>query len=244
MTYPRYSVSGKGSVYLSNNADLRKIKAIKINSLITEHLSKGTESLRLLDIGTGYGGIATELSKTFASVFSIDIADERKIMKGYDFKLYDGMNIPFPSNFFDVVIANHVIEHVQDQAMTLSEVSRVLNDNGICYIAVPNKWSLIEPHFKFPFLSWFPQKFSDFIVQTFKKTNKFDVKSHGLKGYLSLMSDRFYVKNITYKFFKLPDSNIPFCIKWFKFLPDGILRFICIYSTTYIFILSKRNRGE
>jgi ubiquinone/menaquinone biosynthesis C-methylase UbiE len=165
-------------------------------------------------------------------------------MKGYDFKLYDGMNIPFPSNFFDVVIANHVIEHVQDQAMTLSEVSRVLNDNGICYIAVPNKWSLIEPHFKFPFLSWFPQKFSDFIVQTFKKTNKFDVKSHGLKGYLSLMSDRFYVKNITYKFFKLPDSNIPFCIKWFKFLPDGILNFICIYSTTYIFILSKRNRGE
>jgi hypothetical protein len=43
-----------------------------------------------------------------------------------------------------------------DQRHHLSEVRRVMNPTGIGYIAVPNRWMLVEPHYRLAFLSWLP----------------------------------------------------------------------------------------
>jgi hypothetical protein len=32
----------------------------------------------------------------------------------------------------------------------------VLRNNGIGYLAVPNRWQLVEPHYRIAFLSWLP----------------------------------------------------------------------------------------
>jgi predicted SAM-dependent methyltransferase len=92
-------------------------------------------------------------------VYSIDVEDQRQIHSGYEFKQVKGMLLPFENESIDIVISNHVIEHVGNKALQLNhlkEIYRVLKPLGCVYLAVPNKWTLIEPHFKLFFLSWLP----------------------------------------------------------------------------------------
>jgi ubiquinone/menaquinone biosynthesis C-methylase UbiE len=43
----------------------------------------------------------------------------------------------FEDNFFDVIICNHVLEHVKDDQKAMSELFRVLNPKGIAILQVP-----------------------------------------------------------------------------------------------------------
>ena len=45
--------------------------------------------------------------------------------------------IPFPDSYFDVVIANHVLEHVNDLDRAVAEIARVLKDGGWALLQVP-----------------------------------------------------------------------------------------------------------
>lgn len=45
--------------------------------------------------------------------------------------------IPFPENHFDVVLCNHVLEHVQDDIKAMSEIHRVLKPGGYAIMQVP-----------------------------------------------------------------------------------------------------------
>lgn len=136
-------------------------KALKIERLLK--LDERIGQLRMLEVGTGSGGIAeyfgTHASRRF-SVDSIDVVDIRMAKNGYRFTLASGTDLPFADESFDIVISNHVIEHVGNalaQRRHLAELHRVLRSNGIGYLAVPNRWMLLEPHFKVRFLSWWPR---------------------------------------------------------------------------------------
>ena len=57
-------------------------------------------------------------------------------------------NLPFPDAVFDYIASHEVIEHVEDPAVVLSELYRVLKPAGVCVIATPNGASLwIEQNF-------------------------------------------------------------------------------------------------
>ena len=45
--------------------------------------------------------------------------------------------IPFWENHFDVVLCNHVLEHVQDDIKAMSEIRRVLKPGGWAIMQVP-----------------------------------------------------------------------------------------------------------
>jgi SAM-dependent methyltransferase len=141
--------------------DLRRLKAIKIERLLD--LKARPQPLRMLEIGTGSGGIAHyfgEHPDLRIEVDSLDVVDTRTIDRGYRFQLVKGTQLPFPDRTFDVVLSNHVIEHVGDresQLRHLHEIRRVLRDDGVGYLAVPNRWMLFEPHYNLAFLSWWPR---------------------------------------------------------------------------------------
>jgi len=45
--------------------------------------------------------------------------------------------MPFPDQTFDVLICNHVMEHVEDDGMAMAEVYRVLKPGGWALLQVP-----------------------------------------------------------------------------------------------------------
>lgn len=135
-------------------------KAEKIARLLG--LAARLQPIRLLEIGTGSGGIAHWFAhhpRLHCEVVAVDVSDNRQMHEGYAFQQVEGVELPFADAGFDVVISNHVIEHVGDaqaQACHLSEICRVMRPDGVGYLAVPNRWMLTEPHYRLKFLSWWP----------------------------------------------------------------------------------------
>jgi len=59
----------------------------------------------------------------------------------------DITKIEFKDNYFDILICNHVIEHVTDYAASLKEISRVIKRNGIAILQTPYS-ELLNNHFE------------------------------------------------------------------------------------------------
>ncbi len=91
-------------------------------------LSKN-KNWNVLDVGCGYS--ANENATTIC-----DIQDLSDFYKDKHFiKLIDNQ-LPFKDNQFDFVIASHVMEHVKDLALFISELERVSKKG---YIELPSK---------------------------------------------------------------------------------------------------------
>ena len=59
---------------------------------------------------------------------------------------FDGLNIPFPDNTFDVVMSNAVLEHVMGIPAAIKEMARVTNEAGINYHLYHNYYSFSGNH--------------------------------------------------------------------------------------------------
>tara|TARA_S200000501_G_C20830600_1_gene747038 strand:+ start:340 stop:1116 length:777 start_codon:yes stop_codon:yes gene_type:complete len=49
----------------------------------------------------------------------------------------DVHKIPFENNYFDIILCNHVLEHVDNDILVLEEIKRVLKKNGFGILTVP-----------------------------------------------------------------------------------------------------------
>lgn len=146
--------------HASLDVSSRRKKAEKIAHLL--QLDKFPQPIRLLEIGCGSGLIAHYFAvhpSLKCHVSAVDVLDQRVEKDNYHFEVVQGSQLPFDDASFDVVISNHVIEHVGDstqQLTHLSEIRRVMKPLGSGYLAAPNRWMLTEPHYQLPFLSWLP----------------------------------------------------------------------------------------
>ena len=76
--------------------DSRLLKAKKIELLLD--LDVGATELKLLEIGTGSGGIAhyfANISKLNFNVDAVDVVDNRLVCDGYNFQLVPSVKLPF-----------------------------------------------------------------------------------------------------------------------------------------------------
>ena len=106
---------------------------------------KNISECRILDAacGTGYGSYY--LSERAKEVIGIDnspkaIAFCRKKYnrKNLTFMQMNCIDLKFNDGYFDAVVTLDTIEHVSDDRRFLSEIRRVLKNNGICIISTPN----------------------------------------------------------------------------------------------------------
>lgn len=86
------------------------------------------------------------LADVFTKQDNIEYIGLDKFSKGYSYDHYvqqgDITDLPFDDNRFDLIICNHVLEHIPNDQQAMSELSRVLKPNGTCLITVPIKASL------------------------------------------------------------------------------------------------------
>jgi len=70
--------------------------------------------------------------------FPCDLLPEKYAYEGkIKVKKADITNIPFKENYFDVIICSHVLEHIPDDTLAMSELYRVLKKEGWAILQVP-----------------------------------------------------------------------------------------------------------
>ncbi|MBT3419243.1 MAG: class I SAM-dependent methyltransferase [Candidatus Magasanikbacteria bacterium] len=101
------------------------------------------EPFRILDVGCGTGATIVDLKKLFGrgvEVHGLDVVRlqldiAKKKIKQYgvwpQVKWYDGVNMPYQKEYFDVVYASDVLGHVEDVSSWLAEIHRVLIPGGL-----------------------------------------------------------------------------------------------------------------
>lgn len=124
---------------LQYNSKAEKVRLEKIVSL-TEENSK------VLDIGCYDGTLGRMLIERNNEVYGIEINEEVANIarqQGLKVKIQDiEKRFDFEDNFFDVVVAAEVIEHVLDTDFFIDEIKRVLKPNKFLVLSTPNVASL------------------------------------------------------------------------------------------------------
>ncbi len=129
---------------------------------------------RILDLGSGMGGTSVALGLAGAAPLAFEYnrayCDIIRLRAGrYDMGLPvvngAGEYLPFSDASFDLVIAWDVVEHVQDPALLLAELARVLRPGGRVLLTVINRLAFRDPHYHLPLLNWLPRPLAEAIIE-------------------------------------------------------------------------------
>jgi SAM-dependent methyltransferase len=102
-------------------------------------MSKDTPSL--LDIGCATGALLAYMRECGWRVTGVEISPSAEYGRGI--RRLDIRNLPleenkFPDDSFDVILASHLIEHLNDPRSFLTEIHRILKKDGYVFITTPN----------------------------------------------------------------------------------------------------------
>ena len=97
---------------------------------------------KILDAGCGIGWFGEYKPNDDVVVYGIDNDKEAiRIAKKYEIAtLGDVRRLPYPDQFFDGVLAFHIIEHVAEDLEVMMEFYRVLKKGGILVASSPTPW--------------------------------------------------------------------------------------------------------
>lgn len=109
---------------------------------------------RIADLGSGTGLIKNELEVWFDKpILGFELPGTRLVQTDRTVRA-DILRLPVRDGSFDFVMLNHVYEHVSDPARLFEETHRVLVPGGRAYVSAGNRYAVMEPHYRLPFLSW------------------------------------------------------------------------------------------
>ena len=112
---------------------------------------------RVLDLGCGFGRHAFEAARRGGNVIAVDRSAEELQQVNALFAAMraqgeipvgtitravraDLLALPFPDDYFDVVMASEVLEHIPDDERAMAEIARVVRPGGRVAVTVPRWW--------------------------------------------------------------------------------------------------------
>ncbi len=149
-----------------------------VKSIVSQY--KKIMNLKILDIGSGFGGTIQNFLGNGNLIYSIE-KDEYKLHSQLDDPnikkfLVDAFHLPFNEKF-DIIILQDFIEHIDNPETYLKYILNFLTEDGIIYLSTPNKLSILnlisDPHWGFPLVSIMSRKnIQKFFVPIFRKKEK------------------------------------------------------------------------
>ena len=106
---------------------------------ILRHLPAGS---RVLDLGCNEGSFAE--ASTSATVVRIDRETPTRPGDHRRFVQCDAGKLPFADHSFAAVVSNHSLEHFEDLAGTLAEISRIVKADGAVFVSVPDASTITD----------------------------------------------------------------------------------------------------
>jgi 2-polyprenyl-3-methyl-5-hydroxy-6-metoxy-1,4-benzoquinol methylase len=210
------------------DASSRNHKAQKIAAILARRLD--LRGKRILDIGAGSGHIA--------GYFAAQVGPEGEVLA---VDRVSGETLPFSDSGFDIVITNHVIEHVglrDAQLRHLQEIARVLKPGGLVYLAVPNRWQVMEHHFRLPLLSWLPLPLASAYVRLTRRGSHYDCTPLSRRALLGLFREAgLSAQDVTLEALRLMARDEMTGPKgWILArLPSALLRPLMTFIPTHVF---------
>lgn len=148
------------------------------SSLIKDfnELKEGHSNNVILDLGCSVGHYTTCLSEMGFKVYGLDVLPEiiqeankrstKAKSKAY-FVVGVGESLSFKDNSFDFVVAPSVLEHVRCWKSVITEIYRVLKQEGLVFISTTNRLYPLQGEVShFPFFSYLPQRIKDKIIDS------------------------------------------------------------------------------
>lgn len=149
-----------------------------VKSIVSNY--KEPYNLKILDIGSGFGGTIQNFLGNGNLVYSVEI-DEYKLQYQFDYPnlkkfLVDAFQLPFNERF-DLIILQDFIEHIDNQESFLRYILNFLKDDGVIYLSTPNRLSIFnlisDPHWGFPLVSVLSRKsIQKIFIPIFRKKEK------------------------------------------------------------------------
>ncbi len=110
---------------------------------------------RALEVGYGAGAVLLALANGAHELHGIDLDADPSLLTEYfagrncQAQLHRGnvYELPYESNFFDLVVSFSVFEHLQEYQHALGEVYRVLRPKGLFLLGMPSVNKLMEAGF-------------------------------------------------------------------------------------------------
>ena len=119
--------------------------------------------------------------------------------------IYNGFNLPFQKNYFDIIFTKQVLEHIspEDRLDFWYEEKRVLDNDGVLYHQIPHRLVPFEAHTKKWFFHWFPKNINLKILGKGSAEYDFTKNYLFLQWPWEIVNDlnnlNLYYKNITYQ---------------------------------------------
>jgi len=130
---------------------------------------------RVLEVGCGTGGLLVAAARAGIAIVGVDVASRwlvaarrRLADHGLSVPLLAASadQLPWPDGHFDTIVADSLLEHLDDPARAVREWSRVLRPGGHLLVWSPNRYTLTtDPHLGLWGLGWLPRPWLPFYLR-------------------------------------------------------------------------------
>jgi len=197
----------------------------KILKIIRKILASnfGIQKLNIVDLGCGDLRYLKLIKKIIPSkeLWAVDIKIQETTKEYYDIIFLKEdleRKTSLPSNYFHLVIALEILEHLSNFDNLINESYRILRNNGILLLSSPNARSLEALKYKIIYR------------RKWDAGDKTHVQLFSYKDLLRMINTKFTVLNVFgYKFFTLKNVLLPFeinlmvCKLFYPILIDTIV---------------------